>query len=199
MIEPSEKHPCNHLSRVNKAVNEMLGVIQGILFDGHITDKEALALKEWIKAHKDIHQIWPVFIIAERLERIFSDGKVDDEERSELKELLERTIGGGIKRATQLPLSEPLPELVYEGKVYVFTGKFAYGTRKYCEEAASSLGARCVGAVSTATDFLVIGDIGSEDWKYSKWGTKIHDAVNFIAEGLPIKIISEEHWVSSLH
>lgn len=198
MIEPTEPHKFNHLRRVDKAIQEMLGVVHGILCDGQVTAAEAQGLQSWILARPDIHKIWPVFTIAERLQRIFADGVVGEEERTELNEMLQKLTGGGLARATALPVDVPLPALIFQTKRYVFTGKFAFGTRKTCEEEVRSRGALCASSVSVLTDFLVIGEIGSADWKYSSWGTKIHEAMKLKQEGNRIAIIPEEHWVLSL-
>ena len=198
MTEPTEAHGCNHLNRVDRAIHEMLGVVRGILFDGKITDDEVTGLNNWLLLHADIRQVWPVFVISERLYRILSDGKIDDEERAELKDMLAKLVGGGLNRATSLPVDDPLPALLFPEKRYVFTGKFAFGTRKACEGAVADCGALCSSAVSCLTDYLVIGEIGSADWKYSAWGNKIHEAMQLKSDGEKIAIIPEEHWAMSL-
>jgi len=197
-IEPTEPHKFNHLRRVDRAIQEMLGVVRGILCDGQISDQEARGLNSWILQNPDIHKIFPVFQIAERLQRIFADGIVDDVERAELTELLTKVTGGDLGRATALPVDNPFPVLDFSDRRYIFTGKFVYGSRKACEEAVIARGAIIAPTVSAKVDFLVIGEIGSADWKFSAWGTKIHDAMRLKQEKKKIAIISEEHWIAHL-
>ncbi|WP_235982964.1 hypothetical protein [Sphingomonas albertensis] len=48
------------------------------------------------------------------------------------------------------------------------------------------------------TDVLVIGLYATESWKHSSFGNKILKAADMRAEGVPITIVSEEHWVGHL-
>ena len=81
-----------------------------------------------------------------RLNQFFADGRIDETERVELKELLASLIGGMasvvlvFEGATTLPLDEPRPMLTWSPMdVYLFTGKFAYGPRR-----AASARCHCV-------------------------------------------------------
>lgn len=48
------------------------------------------------------------------------------------------------------------------------------------------------------TDVLVIGMYATESWKHSAFGTKIIKAVDMRESGVPISIVSEEHWMKYL-
>ncbi len=52
--------------------------------------------------------------------------------------------------------------------------------------------------MTTTLDYLVVGLLGSRDWKLSSHGTKIMQAVEHKAKGRPIRIISEEAWLKAL-
>ena len=49
-------------------------------------------------------------------------------------------------------------------------------------------------AVTKQSQVLVIGAIGSSDWIHSSHGRKIEKAVKYRSAGIPLSIVSEEHW-----
>lgn len=190
--------------RADSEVQELLGLAKGIIADGVVTDEEANALRKWMRANAYAADVWPLTVLSDRLGRIFADGRVDDEERAELFELLCAATGEKpsasteMNRATRLPLNEPQPELRFTGSFYVFTGKFAYGTRAACQQVVQARGGECERDVTQRTNVLVIGILGSEQWMHSTHGRKIEKAVHYRANGLPLAIVSEEHWASQL-
>lgn len=194
----------NARRRADRQVQELLGLARGIIADGEVSVAEADALARWFDANSDARTVWPVNIVAERLERIYADGKVDPDEQSDLLALLQAATGeqpdtpSAMNRATRLPLSEPAPQLRFVGQTYVFTGKFAYGTRAACEQVVTARGGTCDRGVTKQTNVLVIGTLGSEDWAQSSFGRKIETAVHYRDNGLPLVIVSEEHWVGYL-
>jgi hypothetical protein len=84
-------------------------------------------------------------------------------------------------------------------EVYVFTGRFAYGTRPACEREVIQRGASCEPKITRRTTFIVIGTFGSRDWAHSSYGRKIQHAVRLRQSGFAIKIVGEDHWAEALN
>jgi len=194
----------NRARRAERDLSELLGLAKGLLADGQITKEEAAHLNDWMTSHPDAVEQWPVNKLAERLTRIFADGHADEDERSDLADLLASLVGGtagvvlGEDAATELPIDKPPPDLHWPGSIFVFTGKFAYGTRASCERETSHRGGSCERAVTKRTTFLVIGTFGSRDWVHTSFGRKIQKAVDYRASGLPVAILAEEYWSNLL-
>lgn len=195
----------NRKRRTERDLSELLGLAKGILSDGVVRDEEARFLDRWGANHIDALQQWPMSLIFGRLRQILSDGQVDEDERSELQEILGALIGGttslllGYEGATTLPLDTPAPLICYgPDEVFVFTGKFAYGTRRNCEQEVTERSSHCESNVTRRTTFLVIGTFGSEDWAHTSYGRKIDKAVQLRASGFPIRIVGEDHWANTL-
>jgi NAD-dependent DNA ligase len=141
-------------------------------------------------------------VLSARLERIFTDGRVDPEEQAELAQLLQDLVGGKVSVAagknlsTTLPVDDPPPPIEFNGQVYVFTGMFAFGPRRECQRVVEELGARCESSITQRTTVLVIGTFASRDWKETSHGRKIMKAVDYRDRGVPLVIVGEDHWAS---
>jgi hypothetical protein len=47
-------------------------------------------------------------------------------------------------------------------------------------------------------NFVVLGSLGSEQWKHGNFGTKVAKALEYKSAGLEVRIISEEVFVKYL-
>jgi hypothetical protein len=195
----------NRAHRTERDLSEMLGLAKGMLADGVVNSEEADYLRDWGTNHPDALDRWPVKPIFARLRQYYADGQISDAERLALKEMLAALVGGtaslllGYEGATTLPLDVPAPLVCWgPDDVYVFTGRFAYGTREQCQREATMRGSACEKNVTRRTSFLVVGTFGSEDWQHSSFGLKIQKAVKLRDGGSSIRIIGEDHWANAL-
>ncbi len=186
--------------RMDRSVHELLGLIRGILADDEVQEAEVVTLAKWLIANREAADTWPADIIADRVARVLDDDIITDEERDELRDLFQRLIGSHEdttdfhSAATRLPLTEPPPAISFSGKMFMFTGKFLYGTRRVCEAEVTERGGLVTSNISRQIDYLVIGAIGSRDWIHSTHGRKIEGAIENIRRGANTAIIAEEHW-----
>jgi NAD-dependent DNA ligase len=131
-----------------------------------------------------------------------SDSTVDRDEARELLDTLDSLASrdfelGEVLKSSTLPLCDPAPVLSFAGQKYCFTGTFNFGQRKACEQAAVERGAEA-GSLMKKTNVLVIGIYATESWKHSSFGNKILNASEMRSGGVPISIVSEQHWASHL-
>lgn len=103
--------------------------------------------------------------------------------------------------ATRPLYDTPQPRVLFDGRVFMFTGVFEFGTRERCEQAVRERGGLVVPRekeVSYLIDYLVVGSKGSTRWKHEVYGAKIETAVvERHIHGKPA-IINEEHWRACL-
>ena len=176
---------------------------KGVLADGVVNEPEADFIRQWVQAHPDAVEQWPVNVLQERLCRIYADGRVDETER-DLAELLSALVGGragiivGEDAATDLPVDQPPPQFIWPGSIFVFTGQFAFGPRAECERYVARLGGVCEPSITKRTNYLVIGTFGSRDWVHTPFGRKIEKAVEYRNAGHSLAIVNEDHWASAL-
>lgn len=192
----------NRAGRIDRAVDELIGFLKGVVADDEVTEGEVIRLAEWVQMNHEVLGYWPVNALTSRLNRIFADKQIDDEERADLRGFIYELLGSSpseffAARSTRLPLCKPAPDVIFDQNVFVLTGRFMYGTRKQCEREIAERGGRCSATVTLQTSYLVLGDLGSTDWIHSIYGRKIETAMDYRGR-CPLGIISEEHWVSFL-
>lgn len=192
----------NLTRRIDRSVHELLGVTKGIVADGRVSTDEVELLRAWMTSNPEAASAWPGNVLADRIARIYADGHADEDEREELRHLLEDLVGGRTEDtgnpATRLPLDDPPPALRFNGAVYVFTGRFFSGTRQWCQNAVESRGGATSNSVTRQTNYLVVGAVGSRDWKHTSFGRKIQKAVEVRSDGRPLAIVAEDHWTTCL-
>ncbi|ALI03177.1 NAD-dependent DNA ligase [Pseudomonas sp. FW306-02-F02-AA] len=190
-----------HEARIDRrSADALVGIAAGLAADGKINLQEAEFLKSWIENHLS-HLSDPVVnLLYKRLASMLSDGVLDAEESAELLEMLHQFAGLPVGSAqtfttpTSLPLNNPPPVLSWADKVFIFSGVMAYGPRKDCESLILERGGLIGGSVNKKVHYLVVGSIGNDQWLHSSYGTKIKKAVELRESGVPIAIVSEEHW-----
>ena len=185
----------------DRLVNELIGLCHGISADGVINTKEAEYLQKWLITNGTITENPLIRNLLSMVNTALEDGTIDEQESTELVETFRAFSGGNyeageVTKATTLPFNDPIPELIYSNSNFCFTGTFAFGSRKECENKIAEFGGSC-GSVTKGTDYLIIGIYATDSWKHSSYGNKIIKAVEYRDRGVPIKIIGEQHWVDS--
>jgi hypothetical protein len=190
--------------RTRPAIEEMLGLCRGLIFDGDIRKTEATALADWVRQHREIADIWPASVVARRLAGSFIHGMITTSERARLQELLERVEGTDPLTASEaewshyLALNEPPPPIVIPDKRFCFIGNFFFGTRQACGAAVIDRGGEVLDAVRRDLDYLVIGLVGGRDWIQVAHGGELQQAISYRSHGGTPAIVSEKHWAAQL-
>lgn len=190
--------------QLNKGIELLLGLVTGMLADGHLNDMEVKFLNTWLTEHADVAAIWPGNVVAKLVSEILADGAVTDSEHARLLKMLTDLSGSNFAQTGSasaevitLPVDEQCPISLRDANLCL-TGEFLFGTRAKCEEVASLAGAVSYGTVTKKIAFLVIGTNVSPHWAHTSYGRKIEQAVELQHRGYPIKIISERRWLASM-
>lgn len=182
---------------IGRDIDQLLGICEFALQDGCIDQNEAQSIFDWLKTRHLSLDKWPVSVLYDRLASMLSDGKLDDDEQLELLDLVTQMVRPPSEtgfKTSPLPLCDPLPSVQFENRRFCFTGVFDFGRRPDCENAVAIRGGIPSSSVTKKLDYLVIGNVGSEVWRHSSFGTKIAKAVELRDSGVSIAIISESHW-----
>ena len=193
--------PTNNLD--DYQISVLLGLCRGLIADGKIDQSEADTLHTWLMAHEATIENPVMSEFRKKLGPFVKRKTVDSDISEQLLQLLSGLVGGKTEvgeclSATTLWLDDPPPEVVYEDRKFCLTGKFSYGKRSQCEDEVRIRGGICQSSPGKTTDYLVIGSYAEGTWIQSAYGRKVEKAVALRVNGLPIRIISEEHWLASM-
>lgn len=191
----------NRELRAARDSSEALGVIRGLIADGDITSEKANFLRHWLAANEEFAAIWPFNELRERVFGAVVNGDWPALDLLSIHDLIRRIVGIDLSgEPTTLPLTMPVPEVVFRGREFVLTGRFSQA-RKICEGEIESRGGICKGTVTRDTDYLVIGIGASRDWATTSWGNKIFKAAEYAANPgkKQLFIITETTWRNAIN
>ena len=186
----------------DRQISELLGIAHGLIADGHVNQAEAEYLQKWLVSNCSSNSNPILNNLLTRVNEYLRDNTLDEEESNQLFHTLESFAGGDfeigeIQKSSLHFFDNPPPDIVFKDKLFCFTGTFAFGSRKACEEAVCCLGATSGNLVKN-TDYLVIGIYATDSWIHSAYGRKIEKAMQMKQNGALIKILGEQHWLSFL-
>lgn len=190
-------------NELTRSMGALLGIAQGLLCDGQISDQEIAFLHDWLVSNDAIAAQWPGDALLARVRQVLADGQITAEEREHLAVTLQQLIGGspeelaGARHVTELALDRDAA-VEFAGAVFCLTGDFVFAPRKHCEAAISSRGGIVSGSVTRKLNYLVVGGLGSKEWKHGSFGTKVEKAIEFRRAGQRLFIVHEDQWAAVL-
>lgn len=184
----------------DRQVDTLIGLSKGITADGKVDQAEAEFLQSWLVQNH--HTDNPIIMnLLDKVTVMLEDGVLDPDESTELLSILrlisgEETEIGEVAKPSALPICSPAPSIEFDNSLFLFTGTFAYGTRKECQQAIESLGGVNAKGVTKNLNYLVLGTYVTDSWAHESFGRKIEKAMAYRDSGVPLSIITEEHWVN---
>ncbi len=195
----------NRTRRLDRNTDELIGICRGVLADGSINVSEVAFLKDWVERHQEFAHAYIFNVLFHRIADALTDGVMSSDEERDLLALLQGVVGGeadgeqsAASLTSTLPLDDPPPSINFNDHVFVVTGTFEFGPRSAVVEAIEARGGTVRDVLSSRTDYLVVGMLGSRDWIHSSYGRKIEQALKLREEGASLVIIGEAHWRASL-
>ncbi len=187
---PPVIHKTNY-TESTKALQELQGVLNGVICDNVLNDSEILFIEEWLRQHKELKGNYPYDKIYTKIKEVLEDGIITENEKSELFILIYRIIN---------PVEESAPDLCIQIKDsnICLTGEFECMQKKELSMMLESMGAIIKNTVSKSLDYLFVGDKGSDKWSQGNYGTKIKKAMELNEKGGNIQILKEKDVVSCL-
>ena len=190
----------NRTNIQDRQIDTLIGLSKGITANGQVDQAEAEFLQTWLVQNCQSNN--PIVLnLLHKVSEILDDGILDEDESSELLAILhaisgEKTELGEVSKTSTLPLCIPAPRIAFSGRNFLFTGTCAFGTRKQCQEAIESLGGVNSKGVTKKLDYLILGTYVTDSWVHESFGRKIEKAMEYRESGLPLAIITEEHWAN---
>jgi len=205
---------CNHLTEdsrfydlVTNEIQQLEGILHGILADDQVSLAEAKGLYNWIDSHSHLKGMYPYDEIDSLLTSVLKDGKIDEDEQKDLQDFFSDFVrfsqekrGSQVSSKYQLSnisdytvrgICAACPEILFDGKVFTFTGKSEKGSRNTLAAKVATLGGKFSKNLTQETEFLVIGTEGNDCWAFTCYGRKVEKAVELRKSGHPIIIVHE--------
>jgi NAD-dependent DNA ligase len=188
---------------MSRSLGALLGITQGLICDGNLNDREIHFLNDWLTANENIANSFPGDIVHARLKAVIADGVITDEERSYLTDTLQKLVGGSLDElaepahVTELAF-DVVDTLAFQATRFCLTGNFVFAKKDVCHDAIERRGGLIADNVSKKLHYLVVGGLGSAEWKHGSFGTKVEAAMKLKREGAVLRIIREDHWANAL-
>ena len=191
----------NRKSIDDRQIDTLIGLSKGLLADGKVDQSEAEFLQTWLIQSRQTTDNPVIINLLCRVDAMLEDGALDSEESAELFSILHKLTGepsevGELAKTTSLPVDEPAPSIIFEDRHFLFTGTCVYGSRKDCQAAIDRLGGFNAKGVTKKLNYLVLGTYVTDSWVHESYGRKIEKAMQYRDEGVPIAIVTEEHWIN---
>jgi NAD-dependent DNA ligase len=190
-------------NNLKQSIGALVGIAQGILSDGRLNDEEIYFLSNWLNNNASISTAWPGNVVAARIKEALQDGSITEDERRHLVETLQDLIGGDAEdlhaenHVTELALDKTAT-VSFDNKTFCLTGEFLFAPRSNCEAVTEKRGGIISKNVSKKIDFLVVGGLGSKEWKHGSFGLKVEKAMELKQAGHKLLVVHEDQWAASL-
>lgn len=190
-------------NEMRRSCGALLGITQGLLADGQLHDKEVEFLRDWLTNNEVASGCWPGDVICSQVKEVLADGIITAAEREHLAYTLQMLVGGTLTElaesthVSQLPI-DPVDVIDFGDKQFCLTGEFVFGPRSICAAAIERRGGTITNGITKKLNYVVIGGLGSPEWKHGSFGTKIEKAMQYKREGVPMLIVHEDVWATSL-
>lgn len=174
-----------------KALQQLHVLLLGIIADDVLTESEITTLDNWLKQNQHLSGNFPYDRIASVVNEALSDGILEQHELEEMLLLF--------KEYTLTLSNSNTEDINLTDKGVCLTGDFKFGDRKSVQEFLKKQGAIIKSGVTSKTDYLIIGELGSPDWSYGNYGSKYKKAKELQQSGSHIKIISEDNLFNTIN
>jgi len=186
----------------DRKIDTLIGISKGLTADNRVDQAEAEFLQDWLIQSREVSESPIIENLLIKVSNYLEDGVLDDEEAKDLLNVLRLIAGpkpalGELMQSSQLPIDDPLPEVTFDGKAFLFTGTCVFGTRKQCNNETEELGGIVAKGVTMSLDYLVLGTYVTDSWIHETFGRKIEKAMEYRDRGFSLAIITEEHWANS--
>ncbi|MBF2761400.1 MAG: NAD-dependent DNA ligase [Ectothiorhodospiraceae bacterium AqS1] len=177
----------------DRQIDNLIGLCKGFIADRVVNQDEAEFLHNWLVQSSQFKN--PIIMnLLSKVGPMMEDGELDAEEAAELFNLLQTFSGGEAKpdevfKTTRLPVCSPAPEIHFPGSNFLLTGTCAFGTRKQCQEEIERRGGINITGVTRKLNYLIL-------WAHETFGRKIEKAMQYRDAGVPLSIVTEEHWLA---
>ena len=199
----AEEFP-EYFGLATSGIQQLEGILHGIMADNVITDEEVLQLREWMDDHDFLCGTYPFDEIYSLLVAAREDGIISEDERNMLKAFFATFIDTresyNISEFDVKALQEKYtiggicatdPDISFKDKTFCFTGESKKARRAEIAQAIEQAGGIFNNNVVKKTDYLIVGADGNPCWAFACYGRKVEKAVELRKAGAHIVVVNE--------
>lgn len=165
----------------DRAIQEFQGMASMIILDGMVDDREMAVLSSWAEKYQAFRYQWPLSQLESLTQKILNDGIVTMDERMELLDFLSSLAADPSEDPTVKNIFSENIDVTFPEKTFLFTGKLQFGTRKKAQNEVEERGGFFINTYYPKNlNYLVVGVLGTDAWKFSRFGRKIEACMNDI-------------------
>lgn len=190
-------------NEMRRSCGALLGIVQGILADGALNDAEITFLGSWLSNNEAVAAVWPGSVIANQIAAVIADQTITEAERTHLQTVLQQLVGGTLEELAESThvsslMLDSVSSIEFADRSFCLTGDFVFGPRSVCESAISRRGGLVQPGITKKLHYLVVGGLGSPEWKHGSFGSKVEKALEYKQRGQPLLLIHEDIWAASM-
>ena len=183
--------PANY-STETVALQELVSFLKNVIRDEKVDCSELIELKHWMENHRYLQGSYPFDRVFDALDSVLEDGKITSTELESFYVFLLDLVDPVKQRGCHDKIA-----MLY-GKHVCVTGDFEFGSRSKVCALIEEAGGIIDKSVKNATNYVVVGTKGSDNWKTGNYGSKIQKAMELIDKGMEIKIVEEKEFIPSV-
>ncbi len=185
---------------VTREVQELQGIIKGIIIDKHVNEKELNFVRNWIEKKKHLRGIYPFDNLLVFIDNLLEDDVVDEVENEKALEFCNAILTGSpLSKIKQESESEKNIEILIQEKTFCITGESIHHPRKIIAQKIELYGGFVANSVTKNLDYLLICDERNSCWAFKNYGRKIEKANLVNSKGGNINIIYEAELYNKLN
>lgn len=159
------------------------GILDGIVCNQKVNQKEIENLNIWLKQNDYLKDVYPYDKVLLEVNKVLEDGILTEEESNYIFDIFNEIVNPDFNNDDNID---------FKGKTFCLTGEFKSATKQEISNKLQELGGTEKTGVSSKLDYLIVGGVGSEAWKFGKIGGKQAKAQELNEKGAYIKIIEED-------
>lgn len=159
------------------------GILDGIVCNEKVNQKEIEGLSLWLKQNDYLKDVYPYDKVLLEVSKVLDDGILTEEESDYILSVFNEIVHPNFNNSENID---------FNGKTFCLTGEFKSATKQEISQRIQELGGIEKTGVSLKLNYLIIGGVGSDSWKFGKIGGKQSKAQELNEKGANIKIIDED-------
>ena len=165
------------------ALQILNGILDGIVCNQKVNQKEIENLNIWLRQNDYLKDVYPYDKVLLEVNKVLEDGILTEEESNYIFDTFNEMVN---------PDFNDDENIDFNGKTFCLTGEFKCATKQEISKKLQELGGTEKTGVSSKLDYLIVGGVGSDAWKFGKIGGKQAKAQELNEKGANIKIIDED-------